>query len=609
MFFIMKKSIFVASFKSEKPRGYSSIPKTWHAVSKPPLQKLTTMKKSFILFDLLCALVQSAWGQVINGHIVDVVGREIYDGELIIKGDKIVNIKRHKLDDSKTWPYLLPGFIDSHVHIESTMLVPSQYALVAVSNGTIGVIADAHEIGNVLGVEGVDFMIQNGREATFNFLFGAPSCVPALGGDFETSGAIITADDIERMMKRDDIAFLTEMMNYPGVLSGDQEVMRKIHATLAAGKPVDGHAPALTFKELQQYAAAGITTNHECSTLDEGRANIKAGIKVIIRDGSAAKDYDNLKPLISEHPESVMFCSDDVTPDDLIHGQIDTIVKRALSDGYGLWDILQAACVNPQKHYNVNWGLLQKGDPATFIVLNSLTPHFQVESTFIRGQKVYSRNQPQTANVSLSSYPNNFAAKAITTADIALNMEPGDTMHIIHATDGCLQTGHEEIVVTGKPMTNSLYPWTEVQKIVVLNRYKAGAKPVVGLIRGFDIKNGAIASSVAHDCHNIVAIGSDDESIVRAINRIIELQGGLVAVSPNDMLDLPLPIAGLMSPLSCNEIVPRSIQLHEMARAIGCSMHSPFVTMAFMCLSVIPDLKITDRCLMDTKNMRVIKRK
>ena len=564
------------------------------------------MKKSFILFDHVGASAQSALEQRIKGHIVDVVAHEIYDGELIIKGDKIVNIKRHKLDNSKTWPYLLPGFIDSHVHIESTMLVPRQYALVAVSNGTIGVIADAHEIGNVLGVEGVDFMIQNGQEATFNFLFGAPSCVPALGGDFETSGAIITADEIERMMKRDDIAFLSEMMNYPGVLRGEQEVMRKIRATLAAGKPVDGHAPALTFEELQQYAATGITTNHECSTLDEGRNNIKAGIKVIIRDGSAAKDYENLKPLISEHPDCVMFCSDDITPDDLIQGQIDTIVKHALADGYDLWNILQAACVNPQKHYNVNWGLLQKGDPATFIALSNLTPDFHVESTFIRGQEVYNQNHPQTTNVSLSLYPNNFVAKAITTADIALNMEPGDTMHIIHATNGCLQTGHEEVEVTN-PLTNLHYPWAEVQKIVVLNRYKSGAKPVVGLIRGFNIKNGAIASSVAHDCHNIVAIGSDDESIVRAINRIIEMQGGLVAVSPNEMLDLPLPIAGLMSPMSCNEVVPRSKQLHEMARAIGCSMHSPFVTMAFMCLSVIPDLKITDRCLMDTKNMRIIK--
>ena len=556
----------------------------------------------------------SAWAQATKGHIVDVVAHEIYDGEVIIKGEKIADIRRCTLDDGKDWPYLLPGFIDSHVHIESTMLVPSQYACIAVRNGTIGVMADAHEIGNVLGVQGIDYMIRNGRETSFNFLFGAPSCVPAISTEFETSGATISADDIERMMKRGDIGFLTEMMNFPGVLSGDSEVMRKIHATLAAGKPVDGHASGLTFSELRQYAATGITTNHECTTLDEGRDNIRAGMNVIIREGSAAKDYEQLRPLIGEHPDSILFCTDDITPDDLIRGEINTIVMRALADGYDLWDILQAACVNPQRHYNVNWGLLQKGDPATFIAVNNLTPHFRVERTFIRGKEVFNRDATQQHTVSTllkerpaGAAPNNFAAQPITTADIALDIHPGDTMHIIHATDGSLLTGHEVVAVTGNPMTDSRYPWKEVQKIVVLNRYKAHATPVVGLIRGFGISNGAIACSVAHDCHNIVAIGSDDESIVRAINHIIGMRGGLVAVSPDDMLDLPLPIASLMSPLKGHEVAFRSMLLNDMVRTTGCTMHSPFITMAFMCLSVIPDLKITDLHLVDTKNMRIIK--
>ena len=570
-------------------------------------------QQTILIVALLCAVVQDAWAQTVKGHIVDVVAREIFDGELVIKGERIVDIKRCQLEEGKVWPYLLPGFIDSHVHIESTMLTPAQYACVAVSNGTIGVMADAHEIGNVLGVEGIDFMIRNGREATFNILFGASSCVPALGGEFETSGATITATDIERMMQRNDIGFLTEMMNYTGVLNGDQEVMRKIKVTLSAGKPVDGHAPGLTFSELRQYAAAGITTNHECSRLEEGRDNIRAGMKVIIREGSAAKDYEQLKPLIGEHPDSVLFCTDDISPNDLIRGQINAIVKRALADGFDLWDILQAACVNPQKHYNVNWGLLQKGDPATFIAVNNLTPHFHVESTFIRGKEVFNYSCPTltyapapTRRTPTTGFPNNFVAKPIAAADIALNIQPGDTMHIIHATDGSLVTGHDIVAVTGNPLTDCRYPWTDVQKIVVLNRYVTGANPVVGLIRGFNIRSGAIACSVAHDCHNIVAIGSDDESIVRAINHVIDIRGGLVAVSADHLVDLPLPIAGLMSPLSGHEVAMRSIQIHEMVSAIGCAMHSPFITMAFMCLPVIPDLKITDRHLLDTKEMRII---
>ena len=554
--------------------------------------------------------------QTVKGHILDVVNREIFDGELVIDDGKISCVRRCPLEAGTAWPYLLPGFIDSHVHIESTMLVPSQYARMVVSNGTIGVMADAHEIGNVLGVEGVDFMISNGREATFNFLFGAPSCVPDLGGDFETCGATISADVIARMMQRADIGFLTEMMNFTGVLGGDAEVMRKIQVTLSAGKPVDGHVPDLPFSELQRYAAAGITTNHECSRLDEGRDNIRAGMMVIIREGSAAKDYEQLKPLIGEHPDSVMFCTDDITPDDLARGQIDEMVRRALADGYDLWDILRAACINPQRHYQVNWGLLRAGDPATFIVVDDLTPHFHVERTYIRGEEVYRRHDTVCHTTSsatadgLSSVdeaPNNFVAKPISAADIAFDIQPGDTVHIIHATDGSLLTGHDQVTVTGDPQTDARYPWDDVQKIVVLNRYDADAKPVVGMVRGFGIRSGAMAGSVAHDCHNIVAIGADDESIVRAVNHVVEMRGGLVAVGADDLLDLPLPIAGIMSPLSCFEVAMRSNQLHDMVCRLGSTMRSPFITMAFMCLPVIPDLKITDRCLMDTKNMKKIK--
>ena len=550
----------------------------------------------------------------VKGHVVDVVRREIYDGELVIKDKKIVEIKRCELPEAeKPWPYIMPGFIDGHVHIESSMMVPHKFAHIAVSHGTIGVIADPHEIGNVLGVEGVDYMIKSGHEAYFNFCFGAPSCVPAVGGDIETCGRVIDVKDTEALMAREDIGFLAEMMNYPGVLAGDKDVMAKIKAAQVNGKPVDGHAPQLTGNQRDQYAAAGITTDHECSTLEEGRSCIKAGMKVIIREGSAAKDYTLLSPLIAESPNMVMLCTDDCHPDDFVRGHINLIVKRALADGYDLWDVLMAACVNAQKHYNQHWGLLQVGDPATFITVDSLTPHFRVESTWIHGQEVFNYNgnlhskyEGADDRVLGVDFPNNFVAAPITAADINIDLKPGDKVHVIHASDGSLLTEHEEVELTGNPLFDSRYPWTEVQKIVVYNRYVPGAKPVVGLVRGFDVKEGAIAGTVAHDCHNIVAIGSSDEYIVKAINRIVEMQGGQVVVSPNEMLDIPLPIAGLMAPMSGHEIAFRTLCIQDMVKQIGCKMKSPFITMAFMCLPVIPDIKITDRHLMDTKTFSVI---
>ncbi|WP_028906986.1 adenine deaminase [Xylanibacter ruminicola] len=550
----------------------------------------------------------------VKGHIVDVVRREIFDGELVINNGIIAEVKRCTLpEQEKPWGYVMPGFIDSHVHIESSMMVPHKFARIAVSHGTIGVVADPHEIGNVLGIKGIDYMIRSGKEARFNFLFGAPSCVPAVGGDIETSGAVIDAKDIEVLMAREDIGFLAEMMNYLGVLAGEKEVMQKIDAARRHGKPVDGHAPGLTGSQRKQYADAGISTDHECSTLDEGRACIDAGMKVIIREGSAAKDYQALSKLIAERPDMVMLCTDDCHPDDFVRGHINQIVKRALVDGYDLWDVLQVACVNAQKHYNVNWGLLQVGDPATFITIDRLTPHFRVESTVIRGVEAFNYNACLLSNHSDLDehildfeFPNDFVAMPITAEDIDIVLKPGDNVHIIHTSDGSLLTEHEEVKLTGNPLFDSHYPWTEVQKIVVYNRYVPGAKPIVGLVRGFDVKEGAIASSVAHDCHNIVAIGSSDEYIVQAVNRIVEMQGGQVVVSADEMMDIPLPIAGLMAPMGGHEIAFRTLCIQEMVKKIGCQMKSPFITMAFMCLPVIPDIKMTDKHLMDTKNFKAI---
>ena len=549
----------------------------------------------------------------VKGHIVDVISHEIFDGELVIDGETIVEVKRCELPESKTpWPYLMPGFIDSHVHIESSMMTPREFGRLVVAHGTVGVIADPHEIGNVLGVEGIDFMIRSSRQVRFNFCFGAPSCVPAIGGEIETCGAVLDAKDTEKLMARPDIGFLGEMMNYPGVLAGDKEVMAKIEAALRHGKPVDGHAPGLTGNQRNKYASAGISTDHECSTLEEGRSCISAGMKVIIREGSAAKDYELLKDLIGESPNMVMLCTDDCHPDDLVRGHINQIVKRALADGYDLWSVLQVACVNAQRHYRQKWGLLQAGDPATFIVVDNLSSHFRVQHTFIRGTEVFSYNGNISHNAIFigsegeMELPNRFEAEPITVEDLNMDMKTGDTVHVILASDGSLLTKHEVEKLTGNPLKDARYPWSEVQKMVVYNRYEPGAKPIVGLVRGFGIKSGAIAGTVAHDCHNIVAIGSDDEYLVRAINRIVEMRGGQVVITPEDMLDIPLPIAGLMAPFTGQETAILTISMHEIVKRTGCQMKSPFITMAFMCLPVIPDIKLTDRHLTDTKTMSVI---
>lgn len=552
------------------------------------------------------------------GHIVDVKRREIYDGEVIVNDGIITAVNRCVLPEcDHPYSYLMPGFVDGHVHVESSMMNPYEFARIAATHGTIGVIADPHEIANVMGVEGVEYMITIGKKSAINFLFGAPSCVPSCGGDIETSGATLDADDIERLMERDDIGFLGEMMNYVGVLNDDPQVMAKINAALRHGKPVDGHAPGVVGNDRRRYAAAGISTDHECATLEEGRSCIKEGMKVIIREGSAAKDYELLKPLIDESPESVMFCTDDCHPDDLVRGHIDAIVKRAIIDGFDLWNILQAACVNPQEHYHCNWGLLQPGDPATFLIVENLGAHFRIRNTVVNGEKVFSYNYSSSSIHTylntlkelipfMADFPNNFKAKPITVADIHMDLRGGDTAHVIRVTDGSLYTGHDEIELSGNPLIDSHYPWREVQKIVVYNRYESDARPIVGLIRGFNISGGAMAATVAHDCHNIVAVGDDEELIVKAINRVIEMHGGQVVVSKDEMLDLPLPIAGLMAPLGAHEIAYRGQMNNDMVKELGCTMKSPFITMAFMCLPVIPELKITDKHLWDGLNMKPV---
>lgn len=532
----------------------------------------------------------------LKGHIIDLVARRIYGGEINIEEGRIASIVPCEVEESA--PYFLPGFIDSHVHIESSMMTPVEFARIALRHGTIGAVCDPHEIANVMGEEGIMLMLNLARLVDFRFAFGMPSCVPSCGKDIETSGFVLGPDVVERFMQRDDIYFLAEMMNFPGVLNGDAEVMAKIASAHRAGKPVDGHAPSLVDEERTRYAQAGITTDHECTSLETGRAAVESGMIVQIREGSAAKDYVALAPLITEAPGQVMFCTDDCHPIDFVRGHIDRIVRRALTEGYDVMDVLTAACLTPVRHYGIPTGLLQPGDPADFIVLSDLTPHFRVLKSYIDGVKVFSSKGQFTANrmlehsvkVQRELIPhmiNNFHARPISEADLA--RKPRSEEPIIVASDGSLFTVNERGPVTD-----------DVQKLVVIDRYSDDAVPRVAYIKGFGIRRGAMAQSIAHDCHNIVAVGSDDHELVRVINRVIEMQGGIAVSDGVVMEDLPLPIGGLISPLCGHELAFRCDLLGEVIRRAGCQFHSPFITLAFMCLPVIPQLKLTDRGLFDS---------
>lgn len=532
----------------------------------------------------------------ISGHIVDVRNRRIFDGEITVEGKRIESIvEKNDVADQ----YILPGFIDAHVHVESSMLVPSEFARLAVVHGTVATISDPHEIGNVLGVTGVDYMIDNGKQVNFKFNFGAPSCVPAT--TFETAGAEITAEQIEALLKRDDIKYLAEMMNWPGVLYGDKEVYAKIAAAKAAGKPVDGHAPGLRGEQAANYIKAGISTDHECFTADEARDKLKHGMKIAIREGSAAKNFEALVELFAEAPEMLMFCSDDKHPDNLVEGHIDLLVKRALAKGHELFDVLQAACITPIDHYSLDVGSLQPNDFADFITVEDLE-NFKVTSTYINGVQVATDGQsliPQVENLVI----NNFDCQALSVKDLSLKAE-GKTVNVIEALDGQLITNCLQCSTKTDAEGNAISDLeNDVLKMVLVNRYEQ-AKPAFAFIKNIGLKEGAIASSVGHDSHNIIAVGVDDESIAKAINLIIEAKGGVSAVSSNQEQLLPLPIAGIMSAEDGYKVAESYTSIDKLSKQMGSKLNSPFMTLSFMALLVIPALKLSDKGLFDGEQFK-----
>ena len=527
---------------------------------------------------------------IVQGNIVDLDNKRIFKGEVEVKNGKILEIREAHHNQEN---FILPGFVDAHIHIESSMLVPSEFAKIAVVHGTVATVSDPHEIANVLGVKGVDFMIENGKKVPLKFNFGAPSCVPATS--FESAGAIIDAADIQLMMENPDIKYLAEMMNYPGVLFDDAEVLAKIQHAKNNKKPIDGHAPGLRGEDATKYIAAGISTDHECFTFDEALEKLQKGMKVLIREGSAAKNFEALIALLPEHFENMMFCSDDKHPDDLLLGHINQLCERAVAKGIDVFKVLQAACVNPVKHYNLEVGLLQKGDAADFILVDNLK-EFNVLETYINGELVAKNGESFVKSVPFEIL-NNFNTDTKKVADFRFESS-ANKIRVIEALDGELVTNNIEadtLIVDGNLVSNTA---TDVLKMTVVNRYK-NEVPAIAFIKNFGIKEGAIASSVGHDSHNIIAIGVSDEAICKAVNLVIENSGGICAINAYEEKIVSLPVAGIMSDLSAEEIGKSYAELDQMAKEMGSKLSAPYMSLSFMALLVIPSLKLSDKGLFD----------
>jgi adenine deaminase len=533
----------------------------------------------------------------ISGNIVDIVNRDIFPGTIEILHGRISRIV---VEQEVKPTYIIPGLIDAHIHIESSMLTPSEFARVAVVHGTVGAICDPHEIANVLGIDGVRYMMEDGASVPFKFFWGAPSCVPAT--NYETAGAEIDPSQVEALLKMNRVRCLSEMMNVPGVLHRDPDVIAKINLARSYKKMIDGHAPGVRGGELEQYIRSGISTDHECLSRPEALEKIQLGMKVQIREGSAAKNFDELIPITKEHADSCMFCSDDKHPDDLMRGHINLIVKQAIHEGIDKMDVLRIASFNPVEHYNLDVGLLQEGDPADFLVIDDFS-NLRILKTVINGRLVADRGKTLIKESS-KRIVNNFNTKKKDVHDFALRNRNGK-IHIIGAVDGQLVTDR----LREKPKVVDNYivsdPARDILKLTAINRYK-DSPPSIGFVRNFGLKRGAIGSSVAHDSHNIVSVGVDDIDICKAVNSIIRNKGGISAVCGDTEKVFPLPVAGIMSDLSYNEVSKRYIELDRFAKELGSQLKAPFMTLSFMALLVIPEIKLSDRGLFDVLNFKFI---
>lgn len=553
----------------------------------------------------------------VTGNIVNVESKTIYYGTVEVEAGKISNIIYIENNEKLNEPYILPGFVDSHVHIESSMLIPSEFAKLAVLHGTVATISDPHEIANVCGMNGVKFMIENGKQVNFKFNFGAPSCVPAT--NFETAGAVINSDDIKTLLEMPEIKYLSEMMNFPGVLFNDEEVMKKIKYALELGKPIDGHAPGLRGETAKKYIEANldydrpviISTDHECFTEEEAADKLSYGMKILIREGSAAKNFEALINLLHDNEDMIMFCSDDKHPDSLVINHINALCARAVAKGIDVFKVLKAASLNTIKHYKLDVGLLNVNDSADFIIVDNLK-QFNVQATYINGNLVAKNGTSFIESVSTIPI-NKFNCELIKIEDLAVDksLYSQNEVPVIEALDGQLITNNIPIAADSLLNVNTNYLESntaiDVLKIVMVNRYNK-APIAKAFIKNFGLQTGALASSVAHDSHNIVAVGVDDESLANAINLVIKEQGGVaVAFNATEGEVLGLPVAGLMSNKNGYEVAEAYTKIDKLSKeALGSTLQSPFMTLSFMALLVIPAIKLSDKGLFDGGNFKFI---
>ncbi len=538
----------------------------------------------------------------LRGNVVDIVRRRVFPGTVAVEGGRIASVTEDLGADPQDYSTtLMPGFVDAHIHVESSMLTPRQFARAAVIHGTVATISDPHEIANVLGVEGVRFMLEDAEGTPMKILFGAPSCVPAT--DFETTGAALDAEAVAALLDDPRIGYLSEVMNFPGVLMGDREVIAKLNAAKVRNKPIDGHAPGLRGDQAAAYVRAGISTDHECFTKDEALDKLAAGAVIQIREGSAARNFEALVTLIDEFPGKVMLCSDDKHPDELMAGHINELARRAVAHGMDPMNVIQAGCANPVHHYGLNVGLLQVGDPADFIEVDGLSG-FNVLRTFIDGVCVAEKGMALLPEPEAVEPINRFEAEPIRPGDLKLPC-PSGKARVIGAHDGQLVTDcrvFDVKTIAGDAVADVQ---RDILKIVVVNRYEKAA-PAVGLIQGFGLKRGAIASSVAHDSHNVIAVGTNDIDLAHAINGVIESRGGLSVADGSNIEVLPLPIAGLMATGSCQEVAEAYATLDTAAKQMGSTLRAPYMTLSFMALLVIPSLKLSDKGLFDGERFEFV---
>jgi len=538
-----------------------------------------------------------------KANLVNIFEKTIQEAEITINNKNIESI--HIIGKENTsLPYITPGFVDAHVHVESSMLTPSQFARLAVVHGTVSTVSDPHEIANVVGVPGVEYMIKDGKRVPFKFCFGAPSCVPAT--IFETAGAVVDPEDVRKMLASDDIGYLAEVMNFPGVLNGDPDMVAKINWARHFNKPIDGHAPGLRGEAAKQYAANGISTDHECFTYEEAREKIDYGVKILIREGSAARNFDALIPLLAEFPDQIMFCSDDKHPDNLVEGHINVLIKRALALGHDLWNILQAACINPVEHYNLPVGLLRENDPADFVVIDNLKD-FNILQTYLDGELVAENGDSLIPDLR-SEHINQFNCVPKNVSDFASPVVTGSKgkIRVIEALEGQLITN---LLIEDLKIENDFIVSDtdrDILKIAVVNRYQ-NAVPAVAFIKNFGLKAGAIASTVAHDSHNIIVVGCDDQSITDAVNLLIDAKGGVSAVGFGEKHMLALPIAGLMTDVDGYKAAESYTEIDQFVKTrLESTLNSPYMTLSFMALLVIPNIKLSDKGLFDGEKFEFV---